>query len=58
MEVLVDGPRAVACDLAGMTAEGSAMLARNFAPVRDACGGRISPVWLGRALGARAGARG
>lgn len=33
MDVLADEPRVVACDLAGMTAEGSAMLATGFAPV-------------------------
>jgi hypothetical protein len=35
MDVLADEPRVVACDLAGMTAEGSAMLANGFAPVRE-----------------------
>ncbi len=35
MDVLADEPRVVACDLAGMTAEGSAMLAKGFAPVGE-----------------------
>ena len=35
MDVLADEPRVVACDLAGMTAEGSAMLAQGFAPVGE-----------------------
>jgi hypothetical protein len=35
MDVLADEPRVVACDLAGMTAEGSAMLAGGFAPVGE-----------------------
>jgi len=35
MDVLADQPRVVACDLAGMTAEGSAMLAKGFAPVSE-----------------------
>jgi hypothetical protein len=35
MDVLADEPRVVACDLGGMAAEGSAMLAEGFAPVGD-----------------------
>jgi hypothetical protein len=35
MDVLADEPRVVTCDLAGMTAEGSAMRAKGFSPVGE-----------------------
>jgi hypothetical protein len=38
MDVVADEPRVAACDLVGMTAEGSAMLAEEFAPVRQYLG--------------------